>query len=121
MFAKHLHLTAIALAYGLFITRFILSLKASKSLQAKWIKIVPHIVDTTLLISIVLLCVSLEVYPFLNDWATSKLIGLVLYGLSVAYTLKWARNNTMKVVGFAGATAWLLVTASMAFSKQSLF
>lgn len=120
-FAKHLHLTAIALSFALFAVRFLLTLKQSDMLQKTWLKITPHIVDTVLLITIVILCVELSLYPFMNDWATSKLIGLVLYVLSVAFALKWARNNIMRAVGFAGAVAWLLVTGSIAVSKNTLF
>ncbi|MFW8590034.1 SirB2 family protein [Glaciecola sp. 2405UD65-10] len=121
MFAKHLHLTAIALSFSLFLIRFVLLMRNSPSLQKKWLKITPHIVDTVLIISIVLLCVNLSVYPFVNEWATSKLIGLVLYILSVAFALKWARNNAMRIVGLAGAIAWLAITASIAVSKNTLF
>ncbi|MGB3727613.1 MAG: SirB2 family protein [Glaciecola sp.] len=121
MMAKHLHLTAIALSFALFVVRFVLTMKQSQMLQKKWLKITPHIVDTVLLISIVLLCVELSLYPFINEWATSKLIGLVLYILSVAFALKWARNNLMRVVGFAGAVAWLVVTGSIAVTKNTLF
>lgn len=121
MFAKHLHLTAIALSFALFAIRFVLVMKSSPMLQKKWLKITPHIVDTLLIISIVMLCVELSVYPFANEWATSKLIGLVLYILSVAFALKWARNNVMRIVGFAGAIAWLTITASIAVSKNTLF
>ncbi len=121
MMAKHLHLTAIALSFALFVVRFVLTMKQSQMLQKKWLKITPHIVDTVLLISIVLLCVELSLYPFVNEWATSKLIGLVLYILSVAFALKWARNNLMRVVGFAGAVAWLVVTGSIAVTKNTLF
>jgi len=121
MFAKHLHLTAIALSFALFAIRYFLLMRSSKLQHKKWLKITPHIVDTVLIISIVLLCVELSLYPFVNEWATSKLIGLVLYMLSVAFALKWARNNAMRLVGFAGAVAWLTITASIAVSKNTLF
>lgn len=119
--AKNIHLGAIALSFTLFAIRFVLTLKQSQMLQKKWLKITPHIADTLLILSAIWLCIGVSLYPLSSDWATSKLIGLVLYVLSVGFALKWARNNVMRFVGFAGAVAWLLVTSSLAITKDTLF
>ena len=48
-------------------------------MQKRWIKIVPHVVDTTLLISAMALTFTISQYPFLDAWLTAKTVGLLLY------------------------------------------
>ena len=51
MMAKHLHLTAVGLSILLFVIRFLYGQMNPGFLQKKWVKIVPHIIDTVLLLS----------------------------------------------------------------------
>lgn len=120
MFVKHLHLTAVAISISLFILRFIWSVRQSDMMQKKWVKIVPHVVDTFLLISALTLCVLIVQYPFVNAWLTEKVLGVVCYILMGFWALKKARTSAMKWMGFAGALAWLVFTAKVALIKQPL-
>ncbi|WP_026374643.1 SirB2 family protein [Aestuariibacter salexigens] len=120
MMLKHLHLTAIAISVVLFILRFIWLMRESPQLQKKWVKILPHVVDTVLLASALGLCMVISQYPFVNGWVTEKVIGLVCYILLGLVAFKWARNNAMRLVGFFGALSWLVFTAKVAITKQPL-
>jgi len=64
---KHMHLTAIAVSVILFILRFYWLNRDAEKLQKKWVKVLPHIVDTVLLASAITLCVILQQYPFVNN------------------------------------------------------
>ncbi len=48
-------------------------------------RVLPHIVDTVLLLSAITLVVLSRQYPFVSPWVTAKVIALVLYiGLGIA-------------------------------------
>jgi len=121
MMAKHLHLTAVALSILFFIFRFIWSQLDASALSKKWVKILPHIIDTVLLASAVWLCVILSQYPFANAWLTFKLVGVVLYIVFGLFALKKAKTTLSKWAFFIAAIAVLMATAMVAVTKQPLF
>lgn len=121
LMAKHLHLTAIALSVFLFIFRFMLSQFNSELLTRKWLKILPHVIDTCLLASALWLCFLIGQYPFVQGWLTFKVVGLVAYILMGMFALKWGRNKPLRWIGFIGALTWLGLIAKVAVSKQPLF
>ena len=120
MLVKHLHLTAVALSLLLFTLRFIWALKGSAMLQKKWVKIVPHVIDTVLLASALTLCFIIVQYPFVDAWLTEKVIGVIGYILMGFYTLKWAKGNVSRSFGFIAALALVIFTAKIAVFKQPL-
>lgn len=115
---KHIHLTAVAISLSLFILRFIWSLRGSTLLQQKWVKILPHVIDTLLLASALYLCFLISQYPFVDTWLTQKVIGVICYILMGLWTLKWARTTSTKWMGFVGALVCLVLTAKIAVFKQ---
>ena len=121
MMAKHLHLTAVALSILFFIFRFIWSQLDASALSKKWVKILPHIIDTVLLASAIWLCVILSQYPFANAWLTFKLVGVVLYIVFGLFALKKAKTTLSKWAFFIAAIAVLMATAMVAVTKQPLF
>ena len=120
MLFKHLHLTAVVLSIALFTVRFVWLLKQSPMLQKKWVKILPHAVDTVLLVSAITLCFIIAQYPFVNGWLTEKVLGVVAYILMGFYTLKWAQGTAARCVGFIVALACVVFTAKVAVFKQGL-
>ena len=121
MMAKHLHLTAVALSILFFVFRFIWSQFDAQALSKKWVKILPHVIDTILLASAIWLCVILSQYPFANAWLTFKLIGVVLYIVFGLFALKKAKSTVGRWAFFAAALAVLMATAMVAVTKQPLF
>jgi uncharacterized membrane protein SirB2 len=118
---KHIHLTAIFLSVSFFILRFVWLLRSSPMLQAKWVKILPHVVDTVLLISAATLCVLIGQYPMIDTWLTQKLLFVILYILMGFVTLKWAHTTALRWLGFIGALACIMFAAKIAVLKQGLF
>ena len=121
MMAKHLHMTAVGLSILLFVFRFIWSQFDASVLSKKWVKILPHIVDTVLLASAIWLCVILSQYPFVNAWLTFKVVGVVLYIVFGLFALKKAKTTMGKWSFFVAALAVLMSTAMVAVTKQPLF
>lgn len=120
MMVKHLHLTLIAVSVLFFITRYIWVMTDSAMMQKKWVKIVPHIVDTFLLISAMVLCVLLSQYPFATGWLTEKFIGLLLYIFFGLLALKIAKDKKIKTIGFVLAIGTIVFMGKLAVTKQAL-
>ena len=121
MMAKHLHLTAVGLSILFFIFRFVWSQLDANALSKKWVKILPHIIDTVLLGSAVWLCIILSQYPFVNAWLTFKVIGVILYIVCGLFALKKAKTTLSKWAFFIAAIGVLMATAMVAVTKQPLF
>ncbi|WP_395342637.1 SirB2 family protein [Ningiella sp. W23] len=121
MIASHLHLTAAVLTLVFFLLRFVLLLKQSSVLEQKWLKIMPHIADTFLLVTIVIMCLQFAVYPIVNSWATAKLAGLIFYVLSIAFTLRWAKTTLWRIVGLVSALFWFVMTARLGLAGLAAF
>lgn len=118
---KHLHMTLALLSILFFSLRFFWLLKGSEQLQKKWVKVLPHIIDTFLLLLGIGLMMALSLYPAEQPWLAEKIIGLVAYILTGYYTLKLARNKIMQVIGYLGALGWFLMIVKLAVTKQALF
>ena len=65
---KHLHITAVVLSFGLFALRGLWMLVDSPQRQRRWVRIVPHAIDTVLLASALGLVAILHQYPFVQGW-----------------------------------------------------
>ncbi|WP_448248213.1 SirB2 family protein [Thalassotalea agariperforans] len=118
---KHLHMTIALISVSLFTLRFIWSLMNSPKLQQKWVKITPHVVDTCLLAVGVVMWIQLALNPLEQMWFAEKLLAVLAYIFTGIYTLKFARNNTMKVFGYLGAIGWVMLIVRVAMSKEAYF
>src|SRR5690554_1964611 len=98
---KHLHITFALLAFLSFFIRGIWMWHSSPLLQKRFVKILPHIIDTLLLISALILVAHLRLTPGANPWLLAKIIALVLYiGLGVV-ALKHAQAEVRKLAWVA--------------------
>jgi len=89
---KYLHITFAALSGSLFLLRGFWMLQASSMLQQRWVKIVPHVVDTLLLVSALTLVFGSDQYPFEQPWLTAKVLALIVYIALGTIALKRGKN-----------------------------
>ncbi len=117
---KSLHVGCVALSGLGFLARGVLSLVGSPLLERRWLKIVPHVVDTILLASAIALSLISSQYPLAQDWLTAKVIGLVLYILCGMMALK--RDNPLGTRGVFFVTALLIFAyiVSVALTRDPL-
>ncbi len=76
---KHLHVSCVVLSGLGFLLRGIWMLRDSPALKHWLVKVLPHLVDTVLLGSAILMAVASGQYPFAAGWLTAKLFGLLAY------------------------------------------
>lgn len=99
---KHLHITAACASLAFFILRAIWSIKDARVLQARWVKVIPHIIDTALLALGVSLAVILNFWP-LPPWLSAKITALVIYILLGTVAIKRGRTPTVKAMAAVAA------------------
>jgi uncharacterized membrane protein SirB2 len=118
---KHLHMTLALISVALFTLRFVWVLMSSEQLNKKWVKIAPHIIDTLLLVLGITMAVKLSINPVEQLWLAEKILAVFAYIFTAFYTLKLAKNNTMRIIGYLGALGWIALVVKLAMSKQGVF
>ena len=111
---KYVHVTTVALSLAGFFLRGILMIRESPMLNARWIKVLPHINDTLLLLAALSLAAMSGQYPFVVGWVTAKVLGLTAYIVLGALALRDANTLNMRIVCWLaamGAFGWIVSVA----------
>lgn len=117
---KYVHELAALTSFALFILRGAWMLRDSHKLSLRWVKILPHVVDTLLLASAVALMLMLRQYPLSHAWLSAKLVALLLYiGLGML-ALRYGKTKRMRAAAWVAALAVFLYIASVALSHNPL-
>jgi len=102
---KHVHQGSALLSVGLFVLRGIWMMTAPDMLQRQWVRVIPHVVDTVLLGSALLLAWLIAQYPFVHGWITAKVVALVVYIVLGSIALKRGRTLGIRITAWVGALA----------------
>ncbi len=106
---KAVHVTCAGLSFTGFVLRGVLMLRDSPRRRLPVVRVLPHVVDTLLLVSAVGLAAQLHVSPLRAPWLAAKLIALVCYiGLGFV-ALRFGPDRRVR------ATAWVLALATFAY------
>ena len=117
---KFTHISCVAISYVMFVLRGIWMMRESALLQRRWVKIVPHLVDTLLLASAVALAVMSHQYPLSNGWLTAKVVGLLIYiGLGTV-ALKRGKTRRARVTAWLAAQAVFFYIVAVAITRHPL-
>lgn len=115
---KTIHMSCALLSISLFVLRGWWMLRDSARLHQRWVKIVPHVIDTALLTSAVLLALDIGQYPGTHSWLTAKITALLLYiGLGTV-AIRRGRSKRIRVVAWLGAIAVFAYIVSVALTRQ---
>ena len=95
---KHFHVTCVVLSGLGFALRGWWMLNDSSLLRARLTRVVPHVVNTLLLGSALVMAWQSSQYPFAQGWLTAKFFGLLAYILCGTMALKRARTKGRRVV-----------------------
>ncbi len=114
---KAFHIALAYLTVSGFVLRGLWALTDSPLRHERWVRIVPHVVDTLLLALGATLAWRLGVSPF-SGWLAAKLTGLVCYVGFGVLTLR-ASRRPLQIVGFAGALLSALYIFAVALSRSA--
>ena len=117
---KHIHLTCVVLTFILFTIRGFWMLSESGLLQKRWVKIAPHIIDTTLLVSALALAITLQISPLEQTWLLAKIIGLLVYIVLGTVALKRGKTKPIRMTAFVLALLTFGYIVKVALTKSPL-
>jgi uncharacterized membrane protein SirB2 len=87
-FIKTIHIITVTLSLSGFLLRAWWRFNNPAKLKSKVVRSLPHINDTLLLVSAIMLTIKIEQYPFIHSWLTGKVIFLLLYIIAGSIALK---------------------------------
>jgi len=94
LFLKTLHISTVVLSISLLLLRTILLLRSAELLKNRFLKIIPHINDTLLLTSaLILLFTSDHISSGNTGWIYAKVTVMIFYILTGIYLFRYAKNK----------------------------
>jgi uncharacterized membrane protein SirB2 len=120
---RHAHIACAVLSITLFALRGGLMLAGSPWQRSVVLRYLPHVVDTVLLTTALMLTNVIRQYPFANGWLTAKLALLALYIVLGSIALRRGRTRRVRLAAFAAAllAAAFLVSVARAHDPLGLF
>lgn len=90
----------------------------SPRLQRRWIKILPHVIDTILLVSAVTLVTMIQQYPGINTWLSAKVGGVLLYIMLGMMALRFGKTRKIKTISWIAAQIVFFYIVLVALTKN---
>ncbi|EPF16721.1 Invasion gene expression up-regulator, SirB [Cedecea davisae] len=99
---KYLHIFTVVISISLFVLRYWWQYRGSAISAKRWVRIVPHINDTVLLLSGFGLVLITHFYPFTpqGSWLTEKLFGVIIY-IALGFIALGKRPRSQQIRWFA--------------------
>ena len=116
---KLVHMSAAAVSIGGFLLRAHWMLRSPALLEHRWVKVLPHVVDTTLLLSGIGLVLLLRLAFAQSTWLHIKLTALVVYIVLGSIALKRGKTKRSRAIAAALALATYLYIVGVAISKST--
>ena len=117
---KHVHIASAILSGSFFLLRGVWMMRESTMLQHRVVRILPHVVDTILLASALIMVFWSEQYPFVQNWLTAKVLALIVYVTLGTVALKRGRTKTLRVCAFFAALLVLSYIGLVAITKRAV-
>jgi uncharacterized membrane protein SirB2 len=115
---KTIHISSAATSYTLFLLRGIWILNGSSIMNQRWVRILPHAVDTLLIASAISLIFSIHRYPLVDNWLTTKVIALLIYiGLGFI-AFRFGPNKSVRFSSWILAQLVFIYIVLVAFTRN---
>ncbi len=118
LLVKHLHITCAVLSGSFFLLRGVWMLLESDALQRRWVKVVPHVVDTVLLTSALTMVFWSAQYPLVQPWLTAKVLALLAYIVLGTIALKRGQTKATRTAALVAALAVFAYIVLVALSRK---
>jgi uncharacterized membrane protein SirB2 len=115
---KLVHVSAVAISLGGFFARGVGMMQNAAWIGTRAAKTLPHIVDTILLASALMLAWQLRLSPASAPWLAAKIIGLVVYIVLGAIALRRGRSKEARVAAWTAALLTFGYIVSVALTKD---
>ncbi|KNC91046.1 invasion regulator SirB2 [Trabulsiella odontotermitis] len=118
------HVVTAVLSVSLFVLRYWWTYQRSPRLSARWVRVMPHAVDTLLFLSGAGLIAITHYLPFTEDgaWLTEKLFGVIIYIVLgfIALGRRFQRSQQAGFIAFLLGLVVLFIIIKLAITKVPL-
>ena len=114
--AKQVHLATIVLSWLLFFVRGVWMIADSPRLAARWVRVLPHVNDTVLLLA----AIYLATFYGLQPWIVAKIVALVAYILIGTVALRRGPTKPVRIAAWLAAQAVFVYIVAVAVTKHPL-
>ncbi len=115
---KMVHVGSVILSFSLFFSRGIWLIQDSENLRQRWVKILPHINDTVLLVSAILLAIAIQQNPLEHAWLAAKIFGLLVYiGLGMV-AMRFGKTRKTRIAAWVAALFVFAYIVLVALTKS---
>lgn len=116
---KNLHVLFVLLSISGFMLRGVWMLSGSTLLQHRVTRTLPHVIDSALLATAIAMAVMISQYPFVSDWITAKVLGLIAYIVLGAIALRRGPTLAVRVGALVAALSTYAWIVSVAITKSA--
>ncbi len=115
---KYVHVISVILSLCGFVLRGLLMMQASSLLRMRWMRVLPHVNDTVLLVAALTLAAMSGQYPFLADWVTAKVFGVIAYIILGTLALREASKCGTRIACWLASLVVFGWIVSVALTRQ---
>ena len=103
---KMIHVTSVIISYLLFSLRSIWTIRGSATLKRRWVKILPHVVDTVLLLSAITLAIWIQQDPdYMIPGSAPRSSGCWLILVLAWWHLRFGKTLKTRIIAWIAAQA----------------
>lgn len=115
---KTIHVGSAALSIGLFFVRGVWMLYSPQRLQRLWVRVLPHVIDTVLLVSAITLAVLSRQSPLELPWLAAKIAALLAYIALGTIALKRGRTRGIRALAWVAALLTFAYIVAVAYTRN---
>ena len=117
-YTRTIHIAFAVLTIISFTLRGMWMLMDSPLLLSKPARIVPHIIDTLLLFSWIVLVINYTSYHHGYGWLLAKLAAIILYIGTGAIALKYGKTRMIRIIALIISYCLLVIIVSLALTRS---
>lgn len=95
---KTLHITTVIFTGIFFLVRFIWMINGTLQRRGNWVRRLPAINDSILLVCGLTMTIIINQYPFINSWLTAKVLVLLAYIISGVIALRLGKSRKIRTI-----------------------
>ena len=115
-----MHVVIVVLSLVGFFLRGLLMMRDSTFLTALLVRVLPHNDNSVVMIAALNLAAMSDQYPFVVDWVTAKVFGIIAYIILGALALREASTRRLRIACWLASMAVFGWIVSVALTRQPL-
>ncbi len=115
---RGLHAVTVVITLLLFLLRGYWMMRESPRLRERWVRVVPHMNDSLLLLTAIAMLVVGGLNPLQQPWILAKIVGLLAYIGLGTIALKRGATRAVRIKAFIAALGVFAYIVAVAVTKQ---